>query len=209
MNRSKWIVEIFILLLIICTVFTARKLRPIPPALTVETHKTKGPADAPVTIFLFTDFACPYCNEVREPLETALKAYPTELKLVLKHYPLKMHKPAKPAAEASECAAEQGAFWPYHDLLFKRVDEWYGSENLNTSFTSYAESLGLKTEAFRQCLESHAKKEVVDRNIEEGNKYFIQGTPTCIINGRKVLTRNTSDYFIQMVEEELAYQKKG
>ena len=86
--------------------------------LPVNNSATKGPADAPVTVTLFDDFQCPYCARLLPTIEKVMQAYPTQVRVVFKHFPLSMHKFARQAAIASIAARNQGKFWPLHDQLF-------------------------------------------------------------------------------------------
>ncbi|HZH78147.1 MAG TPA: thioredoxin domain-containing protein, partial [Archangium sp.] len=77
-----------------------------------------GPKDAKVTIVEWSDFECPFCTRVVPTLKQIKEAYPKDVRVVFRHQPLSFHANAKPAAEASMAAHEQGKFWEYHDKLF-------------------------------------------------------------------------------------------
>lgn len=79
---------------------------------------TKGPSSAKITIVEFSDFECPFCGRAEPTTKQILSTYPNDVKLVFKNYPLGFHANAQKAAEAAACAADQGKFWEYHDLLF-------------------------------------------------------------------------------------------
>jgi hypothetical protein len=85
--------------------------------LPVGPSAVKGDVNAPVTITLFDDFQSPYCAKLVPTLDKVMAAYPKQVKVVFKHFPLSMHKFAKQAAVASIAARNQGKFWPYHDQL--------------------------------------------------------------------------------------------
>src|SRR6266850_3742353 len=78
----------------------------------------KGSANAPIEIIEFSDFQCPYCQRANPTVAQVLKTYGDRVHFVYRHFPLGNHPNARPAAEASQCAAEQGKFWQYHDALF-------------------------------------------------------------------------------------------
>jgi protein-disulfide isomerase len=112
---------------------------PIP-----DNAPSKGPANAPVTVLIWSDFECPYCSRVNPTLEALAKKYPTQLRFVFRHLPLDFHKSAQKAAEASMAAHEQGKFWEMHDLLFanqKALDA--------NSLFSYAKKLKLDLKKFQ------------------------------------------------------------
>ena len=77
-----------------------------------------GPADALVTIVEYSDFQCPFCAKVSEPLKEAMASHEGDVRLIFKHFPLGGHKLAGPAAQATWAAHQQGKFWEMHDLLF-------------------------------------------------------------------------------------------
>ena len=83
----------------------------------------KGPESAPVTIVEFSDFQCPYCAASGPVLTRLFEKYPGKIRLIFRHFPLPGHIQAMPAAEAAECARDQGKFWEMHDLLFQHQEE--------------------------------------------------------------------------------------
>lgn len=176
----------------------------------MEPAKIQGAADAPLFIVVFSDFACPYCNNVRQTLSQVQAAFPKDLKILFKHFPLeRIHPTAMPAAEASECAADQGRFWAYHDKLFDAVDEWWSEKDPKPLFIGYAATLGLGVDEFSQCLNSGQKKAVVEANRKEGRHLFVNATPTCLLNGKKIITRHEPGFIKGLVERELAVLRKS
>lgn len=84
----------------------------------------RGPVNAWVTMVEFGDFECPFCGEEEPVVEALLRAFPNDLRLVFKNFPLtSIHPYAEGAAIAAECAGEQGDFWPMHDILFANQTE--------------------------------------------------------------------------------------
>lgn len=162
---------------------------------------SRGPADAPVTLVEFTDYECPFCaRHFRQTYRSLLAAYDGRLRYVVRNFPIRsIHPQAQKAAEAAECAREQGRFWEYHDLLFER------SPALDrASLESYASQLGLDGPRFRQCLESGHTADVVERDFNDGLAYGVQSTPTFFINGRAVAGAMTLDQFREFIDAALA-----
>ena len=149
----------------------------------IEGRPYRGPDDAPVTLLEFTDYECPFCAQhFRQTYPSLLSEYEGKLKYVIRNFPLSsIHPQAQRAAEAAECAEEQGRFWEYHDLLFQRAPA-LGMEHL----TAYAAEVGLDAERFEDCLESGRKADVVAADFQDGLSYGVSGTPTFFINGRGV-----------------------
>ncbi|MER5184073.1 Na+/H+ antiporter NhaA [Streptomyces sp. NPDC002896] len=140
----------------------------------------RGPADAPVTIVEYGDFECPFCGQA-EPVIRELLAGHASVRYVWRHMPLTdVHPHAELAAEAAECAAEQGAFWEMHDLLL----DHQGALEVR-DLVRYAEQLDLDTERFRRCLRERVGAAQVAEDVESADLSGVSGTPTFFINGRR------------------------
>ncbi|RME55716.1 MAG: DsbA family protein [Caldilineae bacterium] len=162
-----------------------------------------GSPDAPVTIQAWEDFRCPACaswNQTVKPQLLANEVANGQVRLEFHHFPLSQHEPgASMAAQASECAADQGAFWPYHDRLFAAQNEGanaYLAENL----IKYAEELGLDKDQFTQCLTGQEHLADVQASLNQAIAQNLRSTPTVILNG--VPVDNPMDY--QALSAEIA-----
>jgi Na+/H+ antiporter NhaA len=140
----------------------------------------RGPQHAPVTLVEYGDFECPYCGQA-EPVVRALLADFGDVRYVWRHLPLTdVHPQAQLAAEASEAAANQGAFWEMHDLLLAHQQELRP-----TDLTRYATDLGLDVERFRTDLHRHAATSRVADDVDSASLSGVSGTPTFFINGQR------------------------
>jgi protein-disulfide isomerase len=129
-------------------------------------------------------------------LEQVLEKNPESLKLVFKHFPLRNHKFARPAAIAALAAEKQGKFWEFHDLLFKdynRLNEQKVKE--------IARQLNLDMEKFEKDRKDPRIGAIINRDMSEGNRVGVRGTPTVFINGR--LLRNRSPAGFQAMIEKM------
>jgi protein-disulfide isomerase len=159
---------------------------------------SQGPTSAPVSIVKFEDFECPFCKTVQPTLAAVLKKYDGKVRLVHKDLPLEqIHPQAQLAAEAARCAGEQGKFWEYHDTLYGNAPK-LGADALK----SYAKNIGLDA-SFEQCLASGKYKASVQKDLSEGAKLGITGTPTFFINGREVSGALPLESFAAIIDEEL------
>ena len=172
-----------------------------PPIVDISAEDApfKGPASAPITIVEFSDFQCSYCKRVVNVLEQVLERYPDKVKLAFRDFPIvNIHPQAQKAAEAAHCAAEQGKFWEFHDLLFEKQDSIP-----TTNFADYAKTLGLEVSTFQTCIDERKYQEKVERNYAAGAKAGVSGTPAFFINGRLLSGAQPLEAFKAMIDEEL------
>ncbi len=142
----------------------------------------RGNANAPVTIVEYSDFQCPFCSKFHPTMMQALEEYPNEVRWVFKHFPLNsIHPEATPAAEASECAGEQGKFWEFADDLFDNQ-----SRLGLTLYTELAENSGLDMDQFNECVSSRKYQDKVNSDLAEGTSIGVRGTPGSFVNGEAV-----------------------
>ena len=157
-----------------------------------------GSAGAAVEIIEFSDFQCPFCQRLTGTLEELKAAYGSEIRMVFKDYPLPNHAQAFKAAEAGNCANQQGKFWELHDTMFSRQDE-LGVDDLKR----YAGELGMDQIAFDTCLDSGRFAAQVNADLREGQQYGVSSTPTVFINGRAVMGAAPYDVFDEIIREEI------
>lgn len=157
-----------------------------------------GPADAPVTIVEFSDFQCPYCARVAPTIKQIKETYGDSVRIVYRDYPLPMHENAQKAAEAAECADDQGTFWEYHDMLFANQGALDAA-----SLKRYAGELELNTAEFDSCLDSGKHADEVRKDMAEGSSYGVSGTPAFFVNGILVSGAQPFSAFQQIIDSEL------
>ena len=163
-----------------------------------EHTPTKGPANAPITIFEFSEFQCPFCSRVGPALKQLEKDYPGKLRFAFVHQPLPFHKEAPLAAEASQAAHEQGKFWEYHDKLFSNQQQLKRPE-----LEKYATEVGLDLAKFKAALDTGKFKDAVKKDMEFANRVGIRGTPAFFINGRKLVGAQPVEEFKKVIDFEL------
>jgi protein-disulfide isomerase len=179
------------------------RLQP-PPAIRVEVSTegapVRGAADAPVTVVEFSDFECPFCKQIHPTLKQLLERYPGKVRLAYRDFPLdSIHPQARRAAEAARCAHDQGKFWEYHDVLFTESPR-FALEDLRR----YGGQVGLDVAKFESCLDAGVHRAAVQRDLDEGNRLGITGTPAFFINGRTLTGAQPLEAFTRLVEQELA-----
>jgi protein-disulfide isomerase len=146
--------------------------------ISADDDPARGDASAPVTLVEFTDFQCPSCAAMHPVIEEVLKSYGNKVRLVVRDFPLPMHANARKAAEAANAAHAQGKFFEYAALLFKR------QKALDVaSLKKYATELGLNRAVFDAALDSGKYAAEVKHDINDGEIYGVDSTPTIFING--------------------------
>jgi protein-disulfide isomerase len=161
-----------------------------------------GPAAAPVTVVEFSDFECPFCGRVVPTLKQLAASFGDQVRVVYRHFPLTgIHRHAQKAAEASLCAAEQGKFWEYHDLLFQEQQKLAVGD-----LEEKARRVGLDVPRFASCLGEGAMVERVRRDAEAGSQAGVTGTPALLVNGRLIEGAVPYEQLAQAVQEEVDRQ---
>ena len=160
-----------------------------------------GAVDAPITIVEFSDYECPYCRTWHtEVYSQLIDAYGDQVRFVYRDFPLEsIHVNAKPAAEAANCAYEQGEFWDFHDKLFS-MELGLNSE----AYQEYATQLELDIDEFQDCVESGRYQEEVQSDFEFAANLGVRSTPTFFVNGIAVVGAQPFEVFQQVIEKELA-----
>jgi len=153
---------------------------PEPPvqAISLDDDPSKGDANAPVTVVVFTDFQCPSCAATHPIIDEVLTSYGNSVRLVIRDFPLDRHVNARKAAEAANAAHAQGKFFEYAALLFKRQNALDVD-----SLKKYATEVGLNRAAFDGALDSGKYAAEVTHDLKEGEFYGVDSTPTIFVNG--------------------------
>ena len=140
----------------------------------------RGPLDAPVTMVEYGDFECPYCGQAEPVVRELLRDF-GDVRYVWRHLPLSdVHPNAQLAAESAEAAANQGAFWEMHDLLFEHQDALSADDLM-----SYADQLGLDVDRFSEQLREHTGAPEIAEDVDSADLSGVSGTPTFFINGQR------------------------
>ena len=168
----------------------------------VDDDPSLGKANAPVTIVEFSDFQCPYCSKFRDQTFDQIKQQYIDtgkVRFVYRDFPLRsIHPMAQKAAEASECADEQGKFWEMHDKLFA------GQASFSVdSFKQWAKDLSLDTTQFNNCLDSGKYKSETDKDLADAQKVGGQGTPYFLVGNTQLSGAYPFDSFKQAIDAQL------
>ena len=158
-----------------------------------------GPANAAVTLVEFSDFQCPFCARVMPTLKRVKEAYGDRVRIVWKDFPLtSIHPQAFKAAEAGQCAREQGKFWDLHDRLFANQQALEPE-----SLKKYAADAGLDAAKFNACLDTAKYGDRVQEQMGVGTSLGVGSTPTVFVNGRLISGAQPYEVFTSVIDEEL------
>lgn len=157
-----------------------------------------GPANGRITVIEFSDFECPYCSRAIGTLAAVMRAYPNDVKLVYKQFPLDLHSHARFAATAALAAADQGKFWQMHDKLYANYNR-LSKERI----MELAKEIGLDMDRFQKDVASGKYETHIERDINDGEQAGVQGTPTIFINGKRYNGRLTEESLKPILEAEL------
>jgi protein-disulfide isomerase len=161
-----------------------------------------GEPAAPITLIVFSDFQCPFCQQFRPRLEALVERHKGRVKLYAKPFPLATHPRALAAAEAAEWARAQGIFWEFHDAMFenpKALDD--------DALAALATRLGKDGDDLRAALQEQRFREKVQFAQSEARRAGLLGTPTLYVNGRRHVIPDFSDTILDFTlddEEEWA-----
>ena len=167
-----------------------------------------GNEKAKVTVIEFSDFQCPFCRSFwsgafqqikKEYIDTG------KVKFVYRDFPLSFHPAAISAAQATECAKDQGKFWEMHDKIFSEQEKkGQGTIQFGVSdIKNWASQIGLDSTKFNQCLDSGKYKLKVEKDLADGSSYGVSGTPTLFVNGNPVVGAQPFSVFKAIIDAEL------
>jgi protein-disulfide isomerase len=173
---------------------------PAAPVYEIATdgQPSKGNPAASVIVVEFTDFQCPSCAAAHPVLERVAAEYGDRIRVVVRDYPLSQHDNAQKAAEAAEAAREQGKYWEYVTLLYQNQSALAADK-----LKEYASRAGLDRAKFDAALDSGRFADSVRRDVQDGERAGVAGTPTIFVNGRRVERGGSYDALKAAIETAL------
>ncbi len=168
----------------------------VPTAGAPET----GPDNAPITLVEFTDFQCPYCAMATPQIQAVLRAYPTQVRLFFKQFPLDIHSQAALAAAAAVAAQKQGKFWQMHDALFASHNDLR-----RPTILALASAVGLDMKRFEADLDSPEVRKAVSKDLDDGTNIGVMSTPTLFIDGQHYNGNIKLDVLKPILDAELKH----
>lgn len=180
--------------------------------LKTDQQPSFGPANAPLTLVVFSDFQCPVCKEESQILRQNLaKTFPDKVRVYFKDFPLDaIHNWARTAAIAGRCVYRQkpAAFWDYFDWVYENQQS-IGLDNFTSKFQAFASEKGLDSMQIGRCTDNKSTEADVNREVAEGHALQIAATPTLFLNGRKLEGAVPWQNLEQLINLELEHQAKA
>lgn len=162
---------------------TGNEQQVVPVRAIGEDEYVLGDRKAKVQIIVYDDFECPYCLRHNDTMKQIRSTYGDKVAITYRHFPLSFHENAQKAAEAAECAGEQGKFFEMIEKLF--VANENGTMGV-AQFKSDAVTLKLNASKFNECLDSGKYAQLINAQMEEGFTFGVSGTPGTFVNGQLV-----------------------
>ncbi|MFA6099538.1 MAG: thioredoxin domain-containing protein [Patescibacteria group bacterium] len=151
-----------------------------------DSNPTQGPADAKVTVRIFSDFQCPACKMADQIISQVMKDYDGRVRFVWNDLPLtSLHPNALPAAIAGRCAQEEDKFWEYASQLYENQDTWKGLPDPKEYFVNLSDQLGLQKDRFAACLGRDTPRMKVAQDVQEAASFGLEATPSFFVNRQK------------------------
>ncbi len=157
-----------------------------------------GPTDAKVYLVEFSDFQCPACKSFKPYVDEIKMSYKDRLIFAYRHFPLSQHQFAQRAAYAAEAAGEQGKFWEMSDYLFSNQEKLSDEK-----IAEGAKLLGLDLKKYNEATQSEKTKNKIEKDLSDGQRFGVSGTPSFYLNGQKLELTSFSD-LKKAVDEMLA-----
>lgn len=163
---------------------------PVVQKISPDDDPATGPADAPVTVVMFSDFECPACAATHPVLKRAIETFPGKVRFVVRDYPLEsIHENAFNAARAANAANAQGKFFEYAEILYKRQDALD-----KASLTKYAAEIGLNAKQFEIDFSAEKTANEIRKDQADADSYIVSSTPTIFVNGIRVRELSFSSF---------------
>lgn len=180
--------------------------------LDVKGAPTLGPANAPISVVVFSDFQCPMCRQEAEVIHKQIgEAFPTQVRVYFRDFPLEsLHNWARAAAVAGRCVYKQNpaAFWDYHDWVYEN-QQYIGLDNLNSKIQEFATAKGLDGMQLSRCIESKATDPEVKASMAVGASLALNSTPTIFVNGRRIEGAVPWENLQALIRAEIDHEAKA
>lgn len=164
----------------------------------------QGDSQSKVILIEYSDFQCPACANYASMIRDIVKEFQSHMVFAYRNYPLEsIHKNSLSSAYAAQASAEQGKFWEMHDMLFENQNEWAELDAPKETFISYAKTLGLDLEKFKQDFESSKVRNKVKNDLNSAKDMKLQSTPSFFLNGQLINNPRSYEQFRTLIREAI------
>jgi protein-disulfide isomerase len=173
-----------------------------PPSNHIEGKGSKG-----VTLVEYGDFQCPACGSYYPVVKSLFEKYKEDIYFQFRNYPLEaLHQNARAGSRAAEAASIQGKFWEMYDALYQNQKSWKDSSDPLSFYTAYAKQIGVSDIAkFTADYKSTAVNDIINADLQAGQKFSITGTPTFVLDGIKLDSNpQSADAFNKLIDAAIA-----
>ena len=168
-------------------------------------NHTRGGGSTKVVLTEYGDFQCPACRQYFPVVEELYKKYEDKITFQFRNFPLiKIHPNAMTAHRAAEAASNQGKFWEMYESLYSTQSSWTSLPDPSGLFRSYAKSLKLDLAKYDADVKSQVTNSIINADIAEGQKLDITGTPSFLIDGKKIENPRNLEAFTKLIDEAIA-----
>ena len=168
-----------------------------------DSHRLDTAEDGKVTLVEFLDFECEACGAAYPFIEQLREEYDGRVTFIARYFPIASHKNAKNAAHAVESAARQGKFEEMYKRMYETQTQWAESQDSKADvFRKYAQELGLDMAKYDADVKSPEVAARVQKDVDDGAKLGVSGTPTFFLNGKQITPANAEE-FVQAIDEAL------
>lgn len=211
--NNRFFITILVVIAVLVGVFSFTKHKNQPAGTTSSSSKPtshiEGKIDSPVVLIEYGDFQCPACGQYYPLVKQVQEAYKDKIAFQFRNFPLtQIHRNAFNSARAAEAADKQGKYWEMHDILYENQQTWSVASDPTSYFIEYAKQLGLNTDTFQKDMTSQEVTDKINADVSEVQKLGATGTPTFVLNGKKLdtLPRDVAG-FNKLLDEALAAKK--
>ncbi|HUA13535.1 MAG TPA: thioredoxin domain-containing protein [Candidatus Sulfotelmatobacter sp.] len=212
---KQFLIVLAVIVVVFIGVFALGSHKPNNTNSNTPSHNVIGEGQDGVTLVEYGDFQCPYCGEYYATVKQVQQQYNTQMVFQFVNFPLtSIHQNAFAGARAAEAAAQQGQFWPMHDLLYQQnqvyydsnetASTWINSTNPITYFDQYAKQLGLNLTEFNSAYSSNAVDNTINSDMNKGNKLGVNATPTFYLDGKQIMPTNSVSSFETYINAAIA-----
>lgn len=210
---NRFFITLLVVLALIGGIFVVTKKKDNPGGTNTgnaqPTIHTEGSTATGVVLIEYGDYQCPACGQYYPIVKQVAETYKDKITFQFRNFPLiQIHQHALEGARAAEAAANQNKFWEMHDLLYDNQQTWSVASNPLTFFLAYAKQLGLNLDTFQKDFASSATNDKITADINEAQKLGATGTPTFVLDGKKVdtLPRDLTS-FNKLIDDAIAAKK--